>query len=174
MSMEQLLGTIRTFDGVLELAPGAGSAFPEIAWGDHFFYYAPDGRVPQREQPYATIVTKDYPDDALCDLDHPDRWRVNIHVGTDAFLDLTGENPRDRGTPRDYTTTDAVLPHPVYRARGWVSIVNPGARTHALATRLLRRAHDDAKRRAMRTGRPRGSQPWIGSTPGSTRWPTGE
>ncbi|RVW09498.1 hypothetical protein EGT67_12035 [Prescottella agglutinans] len=150
MSMEQLLETIRAFDGVFELAPGEGSVFPEIAWGDHFFYYAPDGQVPQRQQPYATIVTKNYPDDASSDLDRPDRWRVNIHVGTDAFVDLLGENPRDGGTPRDHTATDTVLPHPLYRAQGWVSIVNPGAVTHALAISLLQQAHDDAERRALR------------------------
>jgi hypothetical protein len=150
MSMEQLLETIRAFDGVLELAPGEGSAFPEIAWGDHFFYYAPDGRVPQHDQPYATIVTKNYPGDALRALDHPGRWRLNIHVGTDVFADLTGEKPRDRGAPRDYTTTDTVFPHPVYRAQGWVSIINPDARTHQLAIRLLHQAHDDARRRALR------------------------
>ncbi|MFG3706112.1 DUF6194 family protein [Micromonospora sp. NPDC047670] len=150
MSMERLLETIRAFDGVLELAPTEGSPFPEIAWGDHFFYYAPDGDVPQREQPYATIVTKNYPDDASCDLDHPDRWRLNIHVGRDAFAELTGESPRAESTAWDYTATDVVLPHPVYRAQGWVSIINPGARTHELAVRLLRQAHEDAKRRAER------------------------
>ena len=58
MSMDDILQTIRAFDGVLELAPTEGSGFPEIAWGDHYFYFAPDGDVPQREQPYATIVTK--------------------------------------------------------------------------------------------------------------------
>lgn len=150
MSMDRLLETIRAFDGVLELAPGEGSAFPEIAWGDHFFYYAPDGQVPQHEQPYATIVTKNYPDDALCDLDRPDRWRLNIHVGTDAFVELTGENRRAEAAPWDYTATDVVLPHPVYRAQGWVSIINPGASTHMLAARLLRQAHEDARRRAER------------------------
>lgn len=150
MSMDQLLQAIRAFDGVLELAPGEGTAFPEIAWGDHFFYYAPDGQAPQREQPYATIVTKNYPDDAMCDLDRPERWRLNIHVGTDAFLKLTGENPRAEATPRDYTATDVVLPHPVYRGQGWVSIINPGAGTQDLAARLLRQAHEDAKRRAER------------------------
>lgn len=150
MSMDRLLETIRAFDGLLELAPGEGSAFPEIAWGDHFFYYAPDGQVPQREQPYATIVTKNYPDDASCDLDRPDRWRLNIHVGTDAFVELTGENPRAEAIPRDYAATDVVLPHPVYRRQGWVSITNPGVSTHVLAARLLRQAHEDAKRRAER------------------------
>lgn len=150
MSMNRLLDTVRAFDGVLELAPAKGSAFPEIAWGDHFFYYAPDGQVPEREQPYATIVTKNYPDDARCDLDHPDRWRLNIHVGTDAFVELTGENPHAEATPRDYTAADVVLPHPVYRAQGWVSIINPGASTHALAAALLGQAHEDAQRRAER------------------------
>lgn len=152
MSMDELLQTIRALDGVLELAPDQGSAFPEIAWGDHFFYYAPDGQVPTREQPYATIVTKNYPDDTQSDLDKPGRWRLNIHVGSEAFLELTGEDPRSEGRTRDFAATDVVLPHPVYRGQGWVSIVNPGRGTHGLASRLLRRAHEDAQRRAARRG----------------------
>lgn len=150
MSMDRLLDTIRAFDGVLELAPAAGSAFPEIAWGDHFFYYTPDGQVPQREQPYATIVTKNYPDDDECDLDPPGRWRLNIHVGAAAFVELTGEDPRAAATPRDRTATDVVFPHPLYRTQGWVSIVNPGPRTNDLAVRLLRQAHEAARRRSHR------------------------
>jgi len=94
MNMQQMLEAIRAFDGVLELAPVEGSEYLPIAWGDHFFYYAPDGQVPQNVQPYATIVTKDYPGDSASTLDTPDRWRVNVHVGRVAFTDLTGENPR--------------------------------------------------------------------------------
>ncbi|MEV0855720.1 DUF6194 family protein [Nocardia fluminea] len=150
MSMDELLETIRSFDGVLELAPDQSSAFPAIAWGDHFFYYAPDGQVPTREQPYATIVTKNYPDDAVSDLDAADRWRLNIHVGTDVFTELLGESPRSETSTRDYTATDTLLPHPVYCRQGWVSIVNPGASTQVLVARLLRQAHDAALRRATR------------------------
>ncbi|MFW6774363.1 DUF6194 family protein [Nocardioides sp. CPCC 205120] len=154
MSMDDILQTVRAFDGVLELAPTEGSAFPEIAWGDHFFYFAPDGQVPQREQPYATIVTKDYPGDTASDLDRPDRWRLNIHVGAEAFVELTGEHPRaEVVAPWDHTLRDTVLPHPVYRAQAWVAIVEPGARTRELAVRLLRRAHVDAERRAERRRR---------------------
>ncbi|MCW4354668.1 DUF6194 family protein [Hoyosella sp. YIM 151337] len=131
------------------ITPSA-SRFPEIAWGDHFFYYAPDGQVPTRVQPYATIVTKNYPDDTMCDLDDPNRWRLNIYVGKDVFAELIGENPRAKATPRDYTATDVVLPHPLYRAQGWVSITNPDVNTLELADRLLRQAHADAKRRAGR------------------------
>lgn len=149
MSMEHILETARALDGVLELAPTEGSGFPEIAWGDHFFYYAPDGQVPEREQPYATVVTKNYPGDTRCDLDDPGRWRLNLHVGRRAFVELTGEDPRSGPAP-DYTATDVVLPHPVYRAQGWVSITNPGENTLAVAARLLRAAHDDARRRTLR------------------------
>ena len=154
--MDDLLETIRGLDGVLELAPVEGSQAPEIAWGDHFFYYAPDGQVPEREQPYATIVTKNYPDDEACDLDAPDRWRLNVHAGRSAFVELTGEQPRDGAGSWDYTATDTVLPHPVHRAQGWVCIVNPGRRTQDVAVRLLRQAHEDARRRAQRRSDPAG------------------
>ncbi|WP_135451793.1 DUF6194 family protein [Mycobacterium sp. DL99] len=150
MSMDELLEMIRRFDGVFELAPTAGSPFPQIAWGDHFFYFAPNGQVPQREQPYATIVTKNYPDDTSCDLDQPGRSRLNIHVGRSAFIEVVGADPRVESTAVDFTAVDTVLPHPVYRAQGWISIINPGAHTQALAVNLLGRAHDAARRRATR------------------------
>lgn len=150
MSMDELLETIRSFDGVLELAPDASSGFPEIAWGDHFFYYAPDGQVPKGEQPYATIVTKNYPDDAFSGLDEPDRWRLNIRVGTEGFVALVGEQPRAAMSTWDYAATDVVVPHPVYRAQGWVSIVNPSVRTEEPAARFLYQAHEAARQRAVR------------------------
>ncbi|OBC08996.1 hypothetical protein A5784_06365 [Mycobacterium sp. 852013-50091_SCH5140682] len=146
--MEQLLQTIRSFDGVLEIAPAEGSEFPDIAWGDHFFYYGPDGQVPAHQQPFATVVTKNYPDDTLSNLDEPQRWRLNIHVGSTAFLELTGETAQSSQRSWDYAATDVVFPHPVYRRQGWVSIINSGARTNALAVRLLREAHEAARRRA--------------------------
>ncbi|MCD2442935.1 DUF6194 family protein [Agromyces sp. SYSU K20354] len=149
MSMQLILETVRAFDGVLELAPGPGSGFPEIAWGDHFFYASPDGSIPSNRQPYATIVTKDYPDDALSNLDPPGRWRLNIHVGTARFAELTGESPRDF-TARDFTEPDVILPHPVYGSLGWIAIVNPGIRTTTTALALLRDAHADDRGRAER------------------------
>ncbi len=149
MSMEQILATIRQFDGVLELAPATGSEFPAIAWGDHFFYYAPDGTVPSNRQPYATIVTKNYPCDTASRLGVDGRWRLNIHVGMETFSDLVGESPRSF-TPRDSSETDVILPHPVYGGLGWIAIVNPGARTTPVALELLRQAHDADRRRVKR------------------------
>lgn len=151
MSMEQIIATVRDFPGALVVVPEPGGAFPELAWGDAFFYYAPDGRLPQNVQPYGTVVTKNYPDDTASDLDPPGRWRLNIHVGRTAFRELAGElRPLDR--PYDYAVTDLVLPHPVYGALGWICVVNPGDRTGELMVELLRGAHDDARARLARRG----------------------
>ena len=151
MSMQHVLDTVRAFDGVHELAPAPGSRFPRIAWGDHFFYYAPDERTPSNTQPYATIVTKDYPGDDASRLDEAGRWRVNIHVGRMRFLELLGEDPRSFGD-RDFAVADEILPHPVYGALGWVAVVNPHDLVETVCG-LLRDAHDDAARRFSRRQR---------------------
>ncbi|MEU1971287.1 DUF6194 family protein [Microbacterium sp. NPDC019599] len=146
MTMDRILDEVRSFDGLLELAPEPGGPYPEIAWGDHFFYFAPDGQVPANTQPFATIVTKDYPDDASSDLDPDDRWRVNIHVGRALFDGLVG----DAAEPIDFAEADAFLPHPVYGSLGWIAVVNPGERTLGRVLELLRGAYRDAVARAER------------------------
>lgn len=150
MSMQQIIAAVRSLDGALVLVPEPGGDSPELAWGDAFFYYAPDGRLPENTQPYGTIVTKDYPDDTASDLDPPGRWRVNVHVDRATFRELTGEDPHGITLPRDHTATDRVLPHPVYGALGWICVVNPGARTTATVVRLLRDAHEAARARYAR------------------------
>lgn len=161
MSMEQIIATVRDFTGALVVVPEPGGGFPELAWGDAFFYYAPDGQMPRNVQPYGTVVTKNYPDDTASDLDPQGRWRVNIHVGRTAFHELTGERqPHGLDRCHDFAATDTVLPHPVYGALGWICVVNPGARTGELVRELLRGAHDDARARFARReehGRPDGN-----------------
>ena len=154
MQMKQIVETVRRFDGALVVTPDAGGAMPELSWGDAFFYYAPDGQVPQHIQPYGTIVTKDYPDDTASRLgaveSGPDRWRVNIHVDRKAFERLTGEAPRELTRPRDFTAVDEFAPHPVYGRLGWVAVVNPAERTMGTVIELLREAHDAAGTRYRR------------------------
>jgi len=150
MSIEQILAEVRDLDGILELAPAPGSEHPEVSWGDFFFYYAPDGQVPCNRQPYATIVTKDYPDDHESHLG-ADRWRLNIHVGAQAFTELLGYAPGgidDAGV--DYSATDEFLPHPLYGAYGWVCVVNPASATMDRALELLRAGHRADRRRVER------------------------
>ena len=103
MRMEQIITAVRALDGALVVQPEPGSDPPPIAWGDCFFYYAPDGRIPQHSQPYATLVTKDYPADTASDLDPQGRWRVNVHVDRRTFARLTGEDPRALTMSRDFS-----------------------------------------------------------------------
>jgi hypothetical protein len=149
MSIDQVLAAVRSLDGVLVLSPTEGDGTPEIAWGDHFVYYAPDGTVPANTQPYATIVTKNYPDDTASDLDRPGRWRLNVHVGRAVAERITDRTVRPAGT------ADVVLPHPVYARLGWIAIVNPGEKTMPLVPDLLAGAYERAKARARRRAAPR-------------------
>lgn len=135
MTIDEISSFVESLGGVLVLSPGPGDGTPEVAWGDHFFYYAPDGVVPQG-QPFATIVTRDYPGEPPMGLGNG-IFRVNIQAGR-----------RDQDAGAGATTPhDRVLPHPVYAALGWVCIVQPGEGTGEELRRLLRQAHADARRR---------------------------
>lgn len=144
--MDEIVEIVRGFDGALVVIPEVGSVFPELAWGDAFFYFAPDGVMPERTQPYGTIITKDYPDDERSDLEPPGRFRVNIQVDRGRAAELTA-------TPVDPAEADAFAPHPAYGAAGWVCVVNPGHRTADMVVELLRAAHDAARARAQRRER---------------------
>ncbi|MEU4832150.1 DUF6194 family protein [Streptosporangium sp. NPDC023615] len=155
MSIDEIIEFLSGLEGVLTLRPAPGDGSPEISWGDVFFYHAPDGAIPERTQPFATIVTKDYPGDGRSRLDRPGAFRVNVSAGKDAFAEWTGRRPRDpepEGT--DPSVTDTVIAHPVYGAQGWLAVVNPGPRTEPAVRELLRTAHDLARSRHGRRAGP--------------------
>ncbi|TVT28398.1 erythromycin esterase [Amycolatopsis rhizosphaerae] len=137
-------------EAVVEVASESTGA-PRVAWGDTFFFYNPAGVVPQGELPFATIVTKDYPDyDTASRLDRPGVFRLNISVGRALFQELTGYPPAahaDRQAGFDYTAFDRVLPHPVYATQGWVCVLNPGEATAKQVESLVTEAHARAARR---------------------------
>lgn len=141
--MQEIIRIARSFEGVLVVIPDEQSGLPELAWGDVFLYYAPDGVMPERTQPYGTIVTKNYPEDESSKLDASDRFRVNIHVGRDRAAQLVSP-----GT--DPAETDVFASHPLYGAAGWVSVVNPATATTEQVVTLLRHAHDAAQARVSR------------------------
>jgi len=137
MTIDDIIGHVEALGGVLTLRPRPGDGSPDIAWGDVFFYYAPDGVVP-KSQPFATIVTKNYPGDEASRLDRPGVFRVNIDA-----------RAKDLGDA-DFAAADVVFRHPVYGRQGWLAVVNPGPRTEARVEELLREAHTRARRRYER------------------------
>jgi hypothetical protein len=151
MRIDEITEYIEALGGVLTLEPRPGDGSPEISWGDLFFYYAPDGVVP-KSQPFATIVTKDYPDDQGSRLDREGAFRLNIAVGTAEFRRRTGHGPRNAAADDDIdlSTADVVMPHPVYGRMGWLCVVNPDSRTEATVRELLRTTHHAARARYRR------------------------
>lgn len=141
MTIEEIVEYVTGLGGVLAMQPTEGSEVPEIAWGDTFFYYAPDGVVPAG-QPFATIVTKDYPGDETSDLNRPGSFRVNIAVSKTTFTEAAA--------PTDASLEDAVVAHPLYAAANWLAVVNPGTATEASVREMLREAHDRAQARSER------------------------
>jgi hypothetical protein len=140
MTIDELTAHVESLDGVLTLRPGPGDGTPELAWGDLFFYYAPDGQVPNG-QPFATVVTKDYPGEPSSGLgaapaDADGAFRVNLDAGR------RGQEPC-----ADPAARDAVIAHPTYGELGWVAVVSPGAGTETELRELLTQAHADAQRR---------------------------
>lgn len=151
MTMEEIISFVAGLDDVLALTPEPGDGTPEIAWGDTFFYYSPDGVVPQATQPFATIMTKDYPGDDKSELDRPEAFRVNVAAGKETFVRWTGHSPRDSAEyTDDPSASDVVIAHPVYGSLGWLAIKNPGERTDETLRELLHTAHQLARSRYER------------------------
>jgi hypothetical protein len=146
MEFQEIVDAVRSLEGALVVVPDESGPYPELAWGDAFFYYAPDGVMPERTQPYGTIITKDYPDDVGSALGSAGRFRVNIHVGRELAAKIV-----DSGAVP--AQADAFFAHPLYGAAGWVSVVNPADATAAAVISLLRTAHEEARARALRRGR---------------------
>lgn len=161
MDIEEIVDHVTGLGGVLVLRPQPGDGTPDIAWGDVFFYYAPDGRLPHG-QPFATIVTKSYPDEEPDPaLARAGSFRLNVDVGRVTAADVvpartpTGESavgaPPVAGTAAAGTTgPDTWILHPVHGGLGWVAVVDPGERTAQRARELLAAAHASARARRER------------------------
>ncbi|MBM4791967.1 hypothetical protein HXP44_07850 [Streptomyces sioyaensis] len=150
MTMDEIIGFVEGLDGVLAIRPGPDDGSPEISWGDTYFFHSPDGVVPPATQPFATIVTKNYPGDESSRLDRPDAFRVNVAAGKESFRHWTGHAPRQPVVDDDPGAADVVQAHPVYGSLGWLAVVNPGRRTDTAVRELLRTAHRLARSRHER------------------------
>lgn len=145
--LREMIGAIP--DVAVELA-GPKTGAPEIAWGDTFFTNQQSGDGQQGRMPFATIVTKNYPDfDEVSELDRPETFGLNLHVGAQYFEGLLGFppsessqhvsrfNPAAEGTP---------MPHPQYARSGWIRIINPPAAQEVQIEALARAAAERGKR----------------------------
>jgi hypothetical protein len=137
-----------TFSGVEVLRPIDGPGA-----GDTFFIYDPQRSLePQRQFPFATIVTKDYGDfDNASQLNRPHVFRLNVGVSRDTFRALFGA-PSSAASEMctdsyDFAALDRLLPHPVYAPQSWVCVLNPGPVSFEAVKPLLAEAYSRAAAR---------------------------
>lgn len=141
-----------TLEGV-DIVVGSREAWsPELAWGDTFFIYNPDGQLPPNKQfPFATIVTKDYGDfDHASNLNRDGVFRLNVGVSKETYRSLFGPQPASPpsgsavATGHDFTALDVLMPHPVYASMSWVCVLNPSESTFERMHSLLNEAYQIA------------------------------
>ena len=155
MDEREIVRFVATLPGAISLTASADDGSPESAWGDTFFFYDPDGDTPDNQRfPFATIVASNYEGfDEASELDRPGIFRVNVAVGRGSFETLFARSSRDAAEhPEDYDVAapDAFFPHPIYGSQGWVSVINPAARTSVELRSLIELAHDLARKRFNR------------------------
>ncbi|MGW7687207.1 DUF6194 family protein [Kribbella sp. NPDC054772] len=121
MTIEELDRMFRSYDGVRVLE----------AQDDLFYLYDPAADLPpERQQPFATIVTGDHYE-KVSRLDEPGAFRLNLGLTKATYVDLFGPPPTERDADwvldsgHDYAARDTLMPHPFYAAQHWVAIVNP-------------------------------------------------
>jgi Family of unknown function (DUF6194) len=142
---------METLAGVERQVASKADGAPEIAWGDHFYFYDPDRVLePTRKFPFATIVIKDYPGfDEASNLNRPGIYRLNIGVSRPTFDRLF-----EPDATHDFTQLDRLIPHPVYAKNRWVSVLNPSQSTLESLQPLLVEAHGIARARYERRVQP--------------------
>ena len=155
MNEEEVIQFVTEMPGVVCVTATEERGAPQAAWGDSFFFFDPAGDEPaDRRMPFATLVTQDYAGfDEESNLNRPGVFRLNIAVGREEYERLLGHPPADHAAHRlafDYSAIDRLMPHPVYAAQAWVSIINPGERTMEQAKTLLAGAQNLASSRRQR------------------------
>ena len=117
-----------------------------VAMGATFFSLDSEKHWPN----FATIVTTDEHDmGSPSNLSaRPDVYRLNLGVDGETFKRLVGD-----ATEADYAALDTVLPHPVYAAQHWISILNPSWMTwNETVVPLIAVAHDRLAAQRARHG----------------------
>ena len=121
MTVEEMDLLIRADDGIRVLE----------AQDDLFYLYDPaEDLPPERQQPFATIVTGDHYEH-VSRLDEPGAWRLNLGLTRATYTSLFGPVPTERDADwvldsgHDYSERDKLMPHPFYASQHWVCIVSP-------------------------------------------------
>lgn len=103
---------------------------PKSSWGETSLFYNPDNKLPNGVY-FCTIKEKDGENDKSSNLSRDGVFRLSIGISKASYEMKFGEKPRrtKKGgiviTGHDFTSTNTLMPHPVYAWMSWVCILSP-------------------------------------------------
>lgn len=118
-------------------------------WGERGLFYNPGGDLP-RGAYFLTVKERNGENDRASNLDRPGVYRVNVGLSKGSYRTRFGDPPArpPKGgvvdTGHEFTTTDELLPHPVYAWAGWVCVLSPSAETLSTLWPLVDEAYERA------------------------------
>lgn len=120
------------------------------SWGEKGIFYNPNGKL-KRGVYILTVKEKDGENDKASKLERVGVYRVNLGVRKNTFTEMFGTVPArpPKGgivdMPYDFSSTDRILPHPVYAWMSWICVLNPSEDTFEKLKPLIREAYDYSK-----------------------------
>ena len=104
------------------------------SWGERGIFYNPHNML-KRGIYVLTIKEKDGAHDKASMLDREHIYRINVGLRKETFIKLFGYLPKSPKAGEvvdmefDFTTTNTIMPHPVYAWMGWICVLNPSNET---------------------------------------------
>lgn len=129
-----------TLDGVV----------PVDSWGERGIFYNPGGRL-KRGVYVLTVKERDGANDKSSRLDREGVFRVNLGLRRGTFTKLFGPPPKRPAKgctvdmDFDFTSINALLPHPVYGWMSWACVLNPSEERFEELKPLIWEAYECAK-----------------------------
>ena len=100
------------------------------SWGEKGIFYNPNNTL-KRGVYILTVKEKDGENDKSSNLDRENIYRVNMGLRKNTFVNMFGGIPKRpiKGgiveMEYDFTSSNQLMPHPIYAWMGWVCILNP-------------------------------------------------
>ncbi len=113
------------------------------SFGYEMFFYKSDHKLS-----FATMISSDYEYDHISNLSRPGVFRLNMGVSKQTFQALFGTDEVDVNQ-YDFTTLDAIMPHPEYASYHFICVLSPSETTFERLRPLLAEAYEIAVRRYM-------------------------
>ena len=143
------VGSVTAEEVVASLRARFAGLAPKASWGEVSLFYNPAEALPSGVY-FCTVKDHDGAHDTASHLDRPGVFRIALGLPHGRYEQLFGPRPArpPKGgvvaTGHDFTSTNVLMPHPVYAWMGWVQVLSPSEDTFAEMQPLFTASYDAA------------------------------